>query len=121
MRIIRFRYHKTASPSAQAVPRKCAPRPGATLGFRNAMNRRLLIFMLTVFVAPCGHATAQAPTFMTPEARASDFADFCRFVAQSYAYFDTKQTERPRNIQISFSAQPKGGDRQQNRHQKVDA
>ncbi len=66
------------------------------------MKPRLQIFLALAYAlgpAWCSLVSAQAPTFLSAEARRADFQAFCRFVAEDYAYFDIKVTDWARVCQ----------------------
>jgi carboxyl-terminal processing protease len=59
--------------------------------FRPRWRRaRALATLLACWLSVSG---AQAPEFLSAAQRAADFAAFCQFVEQDYAYFDTRTTD----------------------------
>jgi hypothetical protein len=56
--------------------------------------RTLVQLAIAIVVAAWPSASrAEEPAFLTIEQRAADFASFCHFVEQEYAYFDLKTTD----------------------------
>lgn len=69
---------------AEGVPRSALRSTGGS-------PRRLAIAVLLCSWLSAG--AAQEPAFLTDAEKAADFASFCRFVEQEYAYFDVKKTD----------------------------
>ncbi len=56
--------------------------------------RALRHLAIATLLAACPSASwADERDFLTSEQRAADFATFCRFVEEEYAYFDLKKTD----------------------------
>ena len=69
------------------------------------LGRLPVRFVLGATLAACvSVGRAAEPDFMTVEQRAEDFASFCRFVEEEYAYFDLKRTDWKRAC-ASYAAQ----------------
>ena len=67
--------------------------------------------LATLLAACLCAARAEEPAFMAVEQRAEDFASFCRFVEEEYAYFDQKKTDWPRACQFHAPQATRASDR----------
>jgi C-terminal processing protease CtpA/Prc len=76
-----------------------------------ALRTSVRLAMAALLATGLSVAQAEAPGFLSAEQRAADFASFCQFVEDEYAYFDLKKTDWNRACKFYTSQATSADDR----------